>query len=95
MNASDTLTAPQTLPATPDFAWSDADGDSAFMVRLTAGDADSLQDGISRAVEEAIFVATSTSRFCGVLVTRLDHDTVVVELSEDVPFGTTWESDLR
>lgn len=49
-----------------------------------------LDAAVHRAIEEAV---TSPGR--GVLVTRHSHHSFTVELTGDVPYGTTVERDLR
>ncbi|MEA5457080.1 hypothetical protein SPF06_20345 [Sinomonas sp. JGH33] len=67
---------------------------STFSITATASSPAGLQAEIDRAVEAAIEQAIPRQSR-GVLVTRLDHSTVTVELSDAVPYGTTLEADLR
>ena len=54
------------------------------------------QDPVSRdqQLEQACALLRSNARCCGVLVTRLDHNTFEVALSPDVAFCLTRELDL-
>jgi hypothetical protein len=61
---------------------------------LTVPDRESRDRQLEEAVDEAIQAAIRNGRHHGVLVTRLDHRTFTVELTDAVPYGTTEERDL-
>jgi hypothetical protein len=67
---------------------------SAYSVTLTLTDRCELERQLGFAVAEAIQEAHVFPRR-GILVTRSDHHTIKVELTADVPFGSTQERDLR
>lgn len=67
---------------------------SPYTVSLMITKREDLERQLDRAVNEAIREAqASPSR--GILMTRHDHSNFIVELSADVPYGTTIERDLR
>lgn len=58
---------------------------------LVEADAPHLIDAeLNEAVEQARQYAVAGGR-CGILVTRMGHTTFTVAVSEDVPFGQTYE----
>ena len=65
----------------------------SYSIRLTIPDRKSLDLELDRAVDNAI-VAALERRENGILVTRHSHDSFTIELSPEVPFGTTLERDL-
>lgn len=63
-----------------------------YSVTLTAADPETRDRKLDEAVDEAIAKAIAAGGH-GVLVTRRDHRTFTVELTESVPYGTTQELD--
>jgi len=61
---------------------------------ITVAKRQDLEPALDSAVEGAIAHAMLFPAR-GVLVRRYDHGSFTVELTEDVPFGTTIELDLR
>ena len=67
-----------------------------FSIRIRAAGRRELDQRLDRAVEGAIHRARSTAAIgLGILVSRHDHGTVTVELTDQVEPGTIIERDLR
>jgi hypothetical protein len=67
--------------------------DGPYSVRITATCPNDLQDWLDRAEAEAIAHARIDGAR-GVLVTRLARTHFAVEVSDNVPYGTTSERDI-
>jgi hypothetical protein len=67
---------------------------SSYSINIAVGDRHDLDEQLDIAVERAIEHALR-SPGPGVLVTRHDNERISVQLSGEVPFGTTIERDLR
>lgn len=78
-----TVIAPEAFPP---------DRESPEVLKVIAGGAESLQDGLDRAVQ-LIRQAAPPGDSRGILVTRLSSSLFTVEASDKVPHGTTMESD--
>ncbi|WP_223987802.1 hypothetical protein [Arthrobacter sp. NicSoilB8] len=63
---------------------------SPTAIRITALDAESVQESINEAVGLLILAALERPS-SGILLTRHDHSTYTAELSSDVPYGQTLE----
>jgi hypothetical protein len=73
------------------------DQSTRYHVEVRITDGRELETELDRAVEEAIQEALKNPGR-GVMVTRHDHQTFTVELSQDIPHGTISErqrSDLK
>jgi hypothetical protein len=65
-----------------------------YSINIAVGDRHDLDEQLDIAVERAIEHALRSPK-SGVLVTRHDNERISVQLSDEVPFGTTIERDLR
>ncbi|MFJ5955268.1 hypothetical protein ACIQC5_04840 [Paenarthrobacter sp. NPDC092416] len=61
-----------------------------LLATITAISKTTLEDNLNAAVREAEQRARAEGRR-GILVTKVDHSRVTVELSPDVPYGYTYE----
>ncbi|BAS14227.1 hypothetical protein AHiyo8_25300 [Arthrobacter sp. Hiyo8] len=61
-------------------------------LEVTVSNAAAMETELAAAVE-AVRQAALAERRCGILITRHGAGKYTVGLSEDVPFGLTWERD--
>ena len=61
-------------------------------LEVTVSDTAAMETELSAAVD-AVQQAALTERRCGILITRNGAGKYTVSLSDDVPFGLTWERD--
>lgn len=67
---------------------------SPYTISITIDRREDLEHHLDLAVGQAIRKAHASPNR-GILVTRHDHSSFTIELSAEVPYGTTIERDLR
>ncbi len=61
-------------------------------LEVTVSDTTAMEAELSAAID-ALRQTALAERRCGILITRAGTGKYIVTLSEDVPFGLTWERD--
>lgn len=63
---------------------------SHLVLEVTGQDPESIQDNLTAAVEQACTAAVRRGSH-GIMITQHDFNSFTVMLSEEVPYGQTWE----